>query len=157
MGQGTNGVADASSPPPERLEREVETIRGNLDGIVSELDRRRHELTDWRLQLRRHRTQLIAAGASLAAIMASFVVFTFWRHHRAKRLRGQMSLFARKAHDLRAALARALEDPDKVAKPSPSIGHKIAAAVGTTAAAALTKRAVQHWLSSPPPARPIAR
>ena len=47
----------------EQIEGEIEAIRTDLDGLVGELDRRRHEAFDWRLQARRHRRSLwIAAG-----------------------------------------------------------------------------------------------
>jgi hypothetical protein len=138
MGQGTNGV-DISSPPPETLEREVEAIRGSLDGIVSELDRRRHELTDWRLQLRRHRGKLAVAAGGLVAIIAGFIAFTTVRHRRRERLLGR-------AQRMRRAMARMIEDPDKVAKPTPSVGHKIAAAAGSAIAVAVVKRLSQQFI-----------
>jgi hypothetical protein len=139
MGEGTNGI-DISSPPPEALEREVEAIRGSLDGIVSELDRRRHELTDWRLQARRHRGKLLVVGGSLLAIMAGFVTMVALRHRRQQRLMAQAGLFANKARRLRRALARMIDDPDKVAAPAPSIGHKIATAAGSALAVAVAKK-----------------
>ena len=56
MGQRTNGVAAARAP--EHVAHEIDAIRRDLDRVVAELDRRRHELTDWRLQLRRHKRGL---------------------------------------------------------------------------------------------------
>ena len=49
---------------PAKLEREVEDIRDNISDIVSELDRRGHEILDWRGHLRKHAWLLVAVGAS---------------------------------------------------------------------------------------------
>lgn len=76
MGEGTPGVADQ----PEDLERRVETIRGDLDAIVAELDRRRRELLDWRLQLRRHRGAVVAIFAGVLTIAA----LSIWRAGRGR-------------------------------------------------------------------------
>ena len=63
MGQGTPGVVE-----PEAIEHEIGGIRGALTGILRELDHRRHELADWRLQLRRHAVAL-AVGATAIALL----------------------------------------------------------------------------------------
>jgi hypothetical protein len=52
---------------PERIEEEIQTLRGDLDGLIGELDRRRHAALDWRVQLRRHRRGLLIAVAIVAA------------------------------------------------------------------------------------------
>ena len=71
MGEGTNGVR----PSPEELERDVERIRDSMAGIVSELDRRRHELFDWRLQLRRHKLGIgLLAGGVVLLLGTAMVV-----------------------------------------------------------------------------------
>ena len=67
MGQRANRVVS-----PERLEHDVEKIRAGLTEVVGELDRRRHELTDWRRQLRKHAGLLVAAGTAL--VLAGGVV-----------------------------------------------------------------------------------
>jgi len=38
----------------QEIEQEIEGLRSELGGLVHELDRRRHEATDLRLQIRRH-------------------------------------------------------------------------------------------------------
>jgi hypothetical protein len=81
MGQrapGMNGVehvAPRRSQPtelePEQIEREIESLRGEIDGLVDELDRRRHDALDWRLQLRKHgKAFAIGAGVLLAVALA---------------------------------------------------------------------------------------
>jgi hypothetical protein len=55
---------------PEEIEREVEQIRENLEPVLHELDIRRQELMDWRLQLRRHGPTLLKIGAMAAGAIA---------------------------------------------------------------------------------------
>jgi hypothetical protein len=54
---------------PRRIEREIEDLRAQLDELVDELDRRRHDAFDWRVQLRKHpRAAALGAGVLLAAV-----------------------------------------------------------------------------------------
>jgi hypothetical protein len=82
MGQGTHGVKAS----PEELKREVEEIREGMTPVLDELDHRRHEMMDWRLQLRRHRPAIVRA---LAAAAAMFAVVTLARRSRRARARGK--------------------------------------------------------------------
>ena len=81
MGEGKAGV----NAKPEEIEREVEQIRGNLDPVLRELDVRRHELTDWRLQLRRHGPRLARVGAAAAGVFAVIQVVKRYRARRRAR------------------------------------------------------------------------
>lgn len=54
--------------PPAILETEVTSIREHLTSLLHELDRRRRELMDWKLQARRHKNKLIIAGAVLGLV-----------------------------------------------------------------------------------------
>jgi len=70
MGERTTGlivreVHSLASPTPEQLEHDVDDLRDGLTGIVRELDRRRHELLDWRLQLKKHRVAAVVAAGLL--------------------------------------------------------------------------------------------
>ena len=92
MGEGTAHVTDippktgdgATASQGEAVERAIEhdidRLRGQLDGMVGELDRRRHEAFDVRLQLRRHGT----AVATIGVVGAVLVVggFVAWRNAR---------------------------------------------------------------------------
>jgi hypothetical protein len=69
MGQGTPGVVE-----PEMIEREIAGIRGTMGGVLRELDHRRHELLDWRLQLRRHGVALAVGAAALALVIVGWAV-----------------------------------------------------------------------------------
>ena len=50
----TDGNGKAEPRAPREIEREIEYLRTRLDRSLAELDRRRHELTDIRLQMRKH-------------------------------------------------------------------------------------------------------
>lgn len=66
----SEGQADADGSTSEQvIEAEIERLRSELDGMVGELDRRRHEALDLRLQLRRHATLVAVAGAVTAAVV----------------------------------------------------------------------------------------
>ena len=55
----------------ERLERDVVRIQRNISSILSELDRRRQEILNWRRQMSGHRTEVIVAGAAIAFLAAA--------------------------------------------------------------------------------------
>jgi hypothetical protein len=137
MGERTTDVS--ISAPPEELEHEVEGIRGNMTGIVKELDRRRHEWLDWRLQLRRHRTVLTLATAGLLlAFGGALAIFVRNKRRRQRPLD--------KVRRLREAVSRMIEHPEHVARPQPSIGKKALAAAASAAAGTLTKTVTQRFV-----------
>ena len=67
MGEGTTRVEEK---PPRQIEREIEHLRTRLDRSLAELDRRRHELTDVRLQVRKH--PAVAANVPTHEVNGSF-------------------------------------------------------------------------------------
>ena len=141
MGEGTsrlnNGNGSAANPrPPREIEHEIEHLRTRLDHSLAELDRRRHELTDIRLQMRKHPAVFIGAGAAVA-LMVGGVGFAIWR----ARKREEMP---EKAKRLRIAFGRAVDKPDKVARGEAPVWEKIAAAIGTTIAVNLTKKLLER-------------
>lgn len=89
MGQGTDGVKTA----PEKLKQEVEEIRESMTPVLDELDHRRHEMTDWSLQLRRHGPALLKGVAAVAALIAT-VNLVKQRRARAARKRRLAALMA---------------------------------------------------------------
>lgn len=78
MGKGTDGVKAS----PEELEQEVREIRDDMTPVLKELDHRRHELTDWGLQMRR-RGPAIMKGVAIAATL--FAALKLVKRARAKR------------------------------------------------------------------------
>jgi hypothetical protein len=126
-----------------RVEGEIQSLRGELGGLVAELDRRRHEAFDLRLQLRRHpvAAAIAAAGAALVVGGLLAVAVRSRRQHRRPSMR---------ARETRRALARLLDHPDRVAA-EPSITNKVATAVLSLAATMIAKRILERQL---PPERP---
>jgi hypothetical protein len=118
VGNGTPGVE------PRVLEKDVEHLRTRLDRSLAELDRRRHELTDVRLQVRKH-PRVAAGAAGLVVLLLGGVAFGVWR--------------------------RALDKPEKIARGETPTWEKILAAVGTTLAVSLTKKLLDRaWNGSIP-------
>ena len=149
MGEGTARVNEngkAETRPPREIERDIEHLRSRLDKSLAELDRRRHELTDVRLQMQRHPGVFVGAGA-VVALMVGGVAFAIWRSRKREEL-------PQKAKRLRIAVGRAVDDPKKVARGEAPIWEKIVAAVGTTLAVNLTKKMIDRaWSSTVRPRR----
>ena len=116
----------------EALQREIESIRTGLDGMVGELDRRRHTLFDLRSQLRRHAIPLVALGAALLGIAAGGIALGVSHRRRRARLGPRLGRF-------QEALRRMVDQPGRVAS-SPGVGRKIIGAGGAAAASVLAKR-----------------
>jgi hypothetical protein len=128
---------------PGQIEGEIDSARSRLDKGLAELDRRRHELTDVKLQLSRHPEVLVIAGGVLLLAAAGVTVAVV----RARR-REQP---AQKAKRLQIAFGRAVDHPEKVARGDAPAWEKILASVGTTIAVSLTKRLLDRAFSSPRP------
>jgi hypothetical protein len=142
MGEGTNGITE---PTPEELEADIDARRVHADAVLAELDRRRHEITDWRLQLRRHAplAALIAGGALLLG--AGLIALQL---HRRRQRRRPIAKLGR----LRQALARAIERPEQVASQPSQTNRTVAAAVSagsTILAKALATRLRQREAAAP--------
>jgi hypothetical protein len=152
MGEGTAGVGtsttDGHTPRAiaERLGTEIAATRDELDGLVAELDRRRHEVLDVRRQLGRHAFGVVLTTLALLTTAAATVSFGIWRQRRRARLPAQ-------ATRLRHAIARMTEHPERVAA-EPTMVGKIVSAAASAAAATLVKkvleRAVQRLLKERP-------
>lgn len=132
----TNGNGKVETRSPREIERDIEHVRVRLDRSLAELDRRRHELTDVRLQMRKHPAVFIGAGA-VVLLMLGGVGFVIYRSRKREEL-------PQKAKRLRIAIGRAVDEPQKVARSQPPVWEKILAAVGTTIAVNLTKKMVER-------------
>jgi hypothetical protein len=144
-------VSKNGSPGPgdvHRVAGEIDVLRHELGGLVAELDRRRHEALDLRLQVSRHPV-LVAAVATAGALLLGGAIALIVREARERRKP------TRKARDIRDALGRLVERPREVAS-QPSIGNKIATAVGVAIATTLAKRLMERSMPPPPP-RPQPR
>lgn len=144
MGEGTPRVMKVV--PAERargLETEIEHLRTRLDRSLSELDRRRHELMDYKLQMRRHPQALMIAGGVLLLLFGgvAYSVYNSRKH----------GLAMRRARKYKGAMRRAVDHPENVARKSePGVGAKILASVGTTVAVALAKKLIERTVNAVP-------
>lgn len=142
MGEGTprledrNGKAKEETRAPREIEREIDHLRKRLDRSLAELDRRRHELMDVKLQMRKHPQVFIVAGGVVVLMMGG-VAFAVWRSHKRDEP-------AQKARRIRIAIGRAVDKPEKVARGEAPAWEKILAAVGTTIAVSLTKKFIER-------------
>jgi hypothetical protein len=146
MGEGTDRVNGEPRKVARELESEIGEIRSRLDRSLAELDRRRHELTDVRLQMRRHPMVAVAAGVTVVALLGG-VAYAVW----ASRQRNKP---ISKARRLKHALSRMIDRRRKVAKPEPTIPEKIVGAVGVTVATMVAKKLVERALDSAGRQRP---
>ena len=113
MGEGASDVKTGETP--EQLERDVQEIRVEMNGLVGELDRRRHELLDWRLQLRKHALALTIGVGGLVCVVSGLAAIAAARKHRRQRLVAKIELFRR-------AISRMVEHPELVARPQRGLG-----------------------------------
>ncbi|HEY5451745.1 MAG TPA: hypothetical protein VIQ54_23480 [Polyangia bacterium] len=125
----------------EDLERDVDQIRANLGELVGELNQRRHDAFDLRLQFRQHAGRMILVGAALLAVMAGGIVLAVARLRQRRSLRYRAGRFGQ-------AFRRALAHPEHLAETQPSVSRKIAAAGGSALAAAMGKRLARRLVSA---------
>ncbi|HXU03807.1 MAG TPA: hypothetical protein VN903_22735 [Polyangia bacterium] len=125
----------------EQLEHDVDLIRTNLGELVGELNQRRHDALDLRLQFQRHAGRVILVGAALIAMVAGGIMLAIARSRHRRSLRGR-------ATRLGQALRRALAHPEHLAERRPSVARKIAAAGGGAMASAFGKRLASRLVST---------
>jgi hypothetical protein len=140
MGEGTDRVnGQRANGEPRKMARELETeiteIRSRLDRSLAELDRRRHELTDVRLQVRRHPMVAVVAGVTVVALLGGVADAIYAARQRNRPVS--------KARRFKHALSRMIDEPQKVAKSEPTVPEKILAAAGTAAATILVKKMME--------------
>jgi hypothetical protein len=130
----------AIEAPPARKARTVADgimqRRTDLSALVAELDRRRHELTDVRLQMRRHALGVTITVLAMSAAAVGSVAYGRWRAGRRK------TVVAR-GRRLRDALNRMIDRPERVAA-EPTMMQRILSSAGSAAAAFLLKAALQR-------------
>ena len=135
-----NGKVAAHSPreTTRQLDGEIAALREELAGLVAELDRRRHELLDIKLQAKRHALEMALTGTALVATAAGFVWLGAWRARRRQSIRSR-------AGRLREALSRVLARPERVAA-EPTVPTKIFTAAANAAVATALKKVVERGL-----------
>jgi hypothetical protein len=142
MGERTPGLDPESSQPKnqpanvEVLSGEISAVRAELDTLLGELDRRRHDVLDVPLQVRRH-----AVGASLTVLaLIATVAASVWLGLSRRRRRDGVGA---RAGRLRHAVARMTAHPERVAS-EPTVAGKIAVAAASAAVAALIKKFLER-------------
>jgi hypothetical protein len=113
----------------EAVGGEIAVVREELDTLLGELDRRRHEALDVPLQLRRHAFGISLTILALVFTATGSVWLTLWRRRRTERL-------GARAGRLRQAVSRMTEHPERVAA-EPTVAGKIAVAAANAAVAVL--------------------
>lgn len=141
MGEGTPRVVDGngSGRRVRELGDEIVDVRRRLDALVVELDRRRHNVTDWRRQLRRHGGTVAAGALVVAVAVAAPVVIARMRLRRRATLVARGTELTRRARRLGQAFERIAENPDRLAPAAAGagLGSRTAVAVATMIAQAL--------------------
>ena len=126
MGEGTDRIAQSNSSPARvrELGNETDAMRRQLDELVGELDRRRHELFDWRLQLRRHGRAIALIAGGIVVVVGMGVGFSVARTRRRHTLAARLAELADRGERLRRALGRIIDDPDRLA-PKELTRHRV--------------------------------
>jgi len=134
MGQGTTRVVEdnGASRRVRELGDEITDVRRRLDALVMELDRRRHNVTDWRRHLRQH-GRTIALGALVVAVAVTApVALARVRARQRGSLVGRGVALTRKARRLGQAFERIADNPDRLAPTTAAaagLGSRTAVAV----------------------------
>jgi len=125
----------------QRLEQEVDRIRGNIGEMVRELNHRRHEAFNLKLQFRRHTGRLVVLSVALVAFVAGGIALITARVRRRRSIRMRVGR-------LRKALRRIATHPERVAERTPTVSRKVLAAGGAAIASALGKRIAKRLVST---------
>ncbi len=140
MGQGTTRVVEdnGTNGRVRELGDEITDVRRRLDALVMELDRRRHNVTDWKRQLRLH-GRTIAVGLLVVAVSVTApVALSRMRARRRSTLMARGTELTGKARQLGHAFQRIAENPDRLAPTTAGLGLASRTAVAVAAMIAQT-------------------
>jgi hypothetical protein len=138
--------ANGATPRETALElgEEIAAVRQDLDMLLAEADRRRHEVMDVRLQLRRHPVTALFTGMAILGGAAALVRLGVRRRRQRQRL-------SARAGRLRQAVSRMVDQPRRVAAEPTFLGRILTATVISAAASlanSLLKKAVEQLLEN---------
>jgi hypothetical protein len=133
---GAGGVAESPRETVRQLAGQITKLRDDLGGLVTELDRRRHEALDVKLQIRRNAREITFTSVALIGVAAGSVWLNIWRHRRRKRVSARVGR-------LQQAMSRMIERPERVAA-EPTVTMKIITAAANAAAATLIKKVLER-------------
>jgi hypothetical protein len=139
MGQGTTRLIDdvGVGGRVRQLGDEITDVRRRLDALVMELDRRRHNMTDWRRQLRLHGREIAVGVLVVAVAVTAPVALARVRARRRSSLLGRGAELREKARRFGQAFERITEDPDRLAPTTGGLGSRTAVAVAAMVAQVL--------------------
>jgi hypothetical protein len=121
-----------STQEPEVIEQEITRVRGELGDVVGELRERWRDVTDVRLQMRRHAVGVTASVLATGVVAAASVAWRIWLARRRDALPAR-------AGRLREAVARMVERPERVAVEASAMQRIMAAAGAAVVKAALER------------------
>jgi hypothetical protein len=139
-GSVTTQIDTRATRDPRTIEREIRGHRGELSTLVGELNRRRQDLTDVKLQLRRHTMGVVTGILATGAAIVGSLMYARWRARR------HNSLIARGGR-LREAVGRMIDRPERVAT-EPTVTQRMLASAGSAAAAILIKAILERFTHS---------
>jgi hypothetical protein len=123
----------------QQAERAADRVRGEFLRTIDELDRRRHQATDLKRQLRGNWKLLAALGGVLGAMIAGKALLSRRaREHQVKALQRERG----------RSLLRAWQHPDRIAparhSPAVELGSQAISILGTAIATQLARRLAQR-------------
>ncbi len=136
-------MTDGSPEDVRRVSGEIDVLRRDLGSIVAELDRRRHEMLDVRLQARRHPVVVVIAAGGAALVVGGLVALAIRQSRERRRP-------TRRVREARRAIARLLDHPHRVAA-EPSVAAKIATAAGVAAGSAIARQLATRMMARAAP------
>jgi hypothetical protein len=146
MGERAPGVERMTAERPDarttsremsqRLGAEIAIVREELNVLLAELDRRRHDLLDVRLQLRRHAKGTALTTLALVGVAAGAVWLSVGRRRRGRRLTAD-------AGRLPGAISGVTEQPGR-ATAAATMAGKVVTAAASAAVASLVRKALEH-------------
>ena len=135
-GNGKGNSEASLQESTRQLDGEIASLREELAGLVAELDRRRHELLDVKLQARRHALGMALTSVALLATASGFVWLGTWH---SRRRRTTLSRVGR----LREAISRMIDRPERVAA-EPGVPARILTAAANAAVATAIKKMLER-------------
>lgn len=129
----------------KEIAEEIHELRDEVTPLLTELDRRRRDALDWKLQARAH---VLPVGIA-ALCIAGLTGYAIWSSIHARRERHRPVV---KARQLRRAVTRMIDEPERVAAADPSglrsIGIAVARTAATAAASIVVRRAVERFVAA---------
>src|SRR5262245_40477639 len=143
-----SAIGNGATPRETALElgEAIGAVRQDLDMLLAEADRRRHQVMDVRLQLRRHTATAALTGIAILGGATAIVRLGIRRH-------GQRQRLSARAGRLREAMSRMVEQRHRVAAEPTFLGRIVTAIVVSAAASlanSLVKKAVEQLSKNQP-------